>query len=160
MTLLLLLVACTSETDSAGNDTAETGLDTADSGSNEPGVLVLSFRMDVDNIDNMEEPPLGTFKGSIYAEDQSTAIGPIDGAVSLIDFEVLNIDLSTTGGPTAALWSSDPLPSQKLWVLGCLDSDANDCDKKDPITVPNENKLLLAAGGETPFTVYLGMLSP
>lgn len=159
MILTLLLAACNPEADS-GIDTADTQPEPSDTASTEPGVLVLSFQMDVDYIDNMEEPPLGSFKGSIYAEDQSTAIGPIDGAVSLIDFEVLNIDLSTTGGPTAALWSSDPLPSQKLWVLGCLDSDANECDKKDPITVPNENKLLLAAGGETPFTVYLGMLSP
>lgn len=160
MLLSLLFFACSSEAESGGADSAVDTADSADSASTEPGVLVLSFQMNVDQLENMEEPALGTFRGSIYAEDQSTAIGPIEGAVSMIDFTVENLDLTVTGGPTGPLWSADPLPSQKLWVLGCLDSDNNECDKKDPVTVPNDNKLLLAAGGETAFTVYLGLLSP
>ena len=161
MLLSLFVLACTTEAETGGSDSAvDTGDSAPECDPTEPGVLVLSFQMDVDQLDNMEEPAVGTFRGSIYAEDQSTAIGPIEGAVSMIDFTVENVDLTVTGGPTGALWSADPLPSQKLWVLGCLDSDGNDCDKKDPITVPNDNKLLLAACGETAFTVYLGLLNP
>lgn len=155
--LLLALAGCATGADSSGDSAGEPACDTADTA--EPGVLGVQFVLDADLVDNMEEPPVGAFHGSIFAEDQATATGPIDGAVSMVDFQV-DLDFTTSTDPTAVLWTSDPWPPQKLWVLGCLDSDANDCDKKDPITVPNTNKFLLASCGETDVTVNMELLSP
>ena len=138
-----------------------------DSGSDEPtgpGTLALSFQMDDDLIVDMEddgEEPVGTFGGSIFAEDQASNIGPIDGAVSLADFEV-DLDLTPDGGPTEVLYTSEPLDPQIVWILGCLDSDANDdCgDVGDPITEPPANKVEILPEVETAFTVYMGLLRP
>ena len=58
------------------------------------------------------------------------------------------------------MWTTDTLAPQVVWVLGCLDSDGNDCDTQDPITVPNENKFAIAESGTTSFTVFLWMLNP
>ena len=159
---VLAWIGCaTQTTDSAdtGSDSAADTADSADTASDEPGVLGLMFSLDVDLIPDMEEPPIGNFRGSIYAEDQASALGPIDGAVALADIEIA-LDFFTTSDTTGVLWTSDPWPAQKLWVLGCLDSDGNDCDKKDPITVPNTNKFLLAPGGETDVTVSMELLNP
>lgn len=134
--------------------------DTGDTGSGGSPVLELSFQMDADYIPSMDEPPVGSFRGSIYAEADASAIGPNDGSEPLLDFTVDDIDLTDGGGPTGPLWSTDTLASQIVWVLGCLDSDGNDCDTHDPITVPNENKLQIEPSGTTSFTVYMGMLNP
>jgi hypothetical protein len=152
-----LLTGCDSSSsvdDTSGGDTSG---DTSGGG---PPVLELSFQMDADFIPSMEEPPVGSFRGSIYAEADASAVGPVDGAEPLLDFSVDGIDLSDGGGPTGVLWTTDTLAAQVVWVLGCLDSDGNDCDTHDPITVPNENKFAIAESGTTSFTVYMGMLNP
>ncbi len=162
MLLLLSIIACTG---SNGGGGADDSADSGDSGTGQadtgPAMLSLQFKMDSDYIPAMAdngETPVGLFRGSIFAEDQSTDIGPIDGAVSLVDFDV-QIDLTPDGGPTDVAWTSEPLDPQILWVLGCLDADNNDCEKGDPITLPPENKLRLEAGG-TNFIVQMGMLRP
>ena len=150
MHLLYLALACSSDP----------ALDSGGPATTPPDPTIgLSFSMDVDLIEDMEEPPQGDFHGSIFAEDQATAVGPIDGAVTLADFTVPDLDLAD-GGPTEILWESDRIEPQKLWVLGCFDTDDNDCDAKDPITVPNTNKFLTLADQRTDLTVYLGLLSP
>lgn len=146
--LLPLLVACSSEKDDTG--TPAPG----------PGTLTLSFQMDDDYLASMDEPAVGTFRGSIYAEADASAVGPVDGAVSMQDLEVADIDLTDAGGPTAAMVTTDPFDAQIVWILGCLDTDGNDCDHNDPITVPNDNKVEILADADTPFTVYFGMLNP
>lgn len=158
----LLALACTADDAASDDSTTKDGMDSAgDSPADTtPGTLSLSFRMDADYIPSMEEPPVGTFRGSIYAEADASSVGPVDGASPLLDFSVAGVDLSSDGGPTAALYTSDPLAPQIVWILGCLDSDDNDCDKSDPITVPNENKVIVAAGTDTPFTVFMGLLNP
>lgn len=158
-TFWLCFLACATEpTDSAGDSAAAPECDTADV--TEPGVLGLAFSLNPALIEDMEEPPVGTFRGSVFPEDQvEGASGPIDGAVPLADLEVA-LDFSTSTDATGVLWTSDPWPTQKLWVLGCLDSDGNDCDKKDPITVPNTNKFLLSPCGETDVTVKMELLNP
>lgn len=150
--LLLALLGCS---DVKTDDTAGVA-DTAPSG---PGTLSLTFGMDTDYISNMSEPPSGSFLGSVYAEADASSIGPVDGAVPLFDLQVDGLDLSS-GGPTAVVYTSDPLDAQIVWILGCLDSDGNDCDYGDPITVPNTNKVQVAAGVDTTFNVYFGMLNP
>lgn len=152
--LTLLAVACTGTSDSAAGDSA---VDTAPTG---PGTLALAFQMEADLIPSMDEPPVGTFEGSIYAEDDCTAVGPVDGAASLEDFSVA-VDLTDGGGPTAALYATQPLDPQIVWIVGCLDTDANGCgDVGDPITVPNDDKVIVVAEAATPFTVQMNMLRP
>ncbi len=159
--LLLALAACfgTPKDDTAAGETAETAAPTG------PGTLALSFRMDADYLTTIAEnghSPTGTFGGSIYAEEDASSMGPNDDAVSLFDFSVA-VDLSSGGGPTATLLVTDPIEAQIVWVLGCLDIDvpADGCgDAGDPITIPNENKVQVVAGTETPFEVYMGMLRP
>lgn len=155
MPALLLLIAgfgsaCIGGEPDDSGDAAPTG----------PGTLALSFRMDPDLLPSMAEAPAGPFRGSVFREDDATSIGPVDGARALVEFEAAALDLSADGGPSAVAWTSEPIEPQIVWVLGCLDVDANDCDEGDPITIPNENKLRIDAGVETPFEVFLGMLNP
>lgn len=155
LALLLLLLACAPPADTAAAE--DSAADAAPTG---PGTLALSFRMDDDYLPEMDEPAVGVFRGSIYAEDDASAVGPVEGAASLLDLEIEGVDLSADGGPTAVLAVTEPLDPQIVWVLGCLDTAADDCEVGDPITVPNENKLEVVAETETPFEVYLGMLLP
>lgn len=157
---LLLALACAPVDDTDSTAPTDTAADTADTGSGGPGTLGLSFRMDDDYLAEMDEPAVGTFRGSIYAEADATQIGPNEGAVSLLDFTVDGVDLTDGGGPTDVLYTTAPLDPQIVWVLGCLDADANDCDEGDPITVPNENKLAVVADAATDVEIYLGMLRP
>ena len=160
--LALALLACSS---ADPDDTAEVPVN-ADTGE-APGTLALSFRMDDDYIATLEangQAPVGTFGGSIYAEDDASSVGPNDGAVPLYDFSVEGVDLSLEGGPTEVLHVTErSFEVQVVWVLGCLDVDdpADGCgDVGDPITIPNENKVQVVSGTETDFTVYMGMLRP
>ena len=114
-------------TDTAGDTDAQTG----------PATLHLSFDLDPDLIPTMDEPAAGTFKGSVFAEADASAVGPNEGAVPLADFESEPIDFDTTGGVRANLATVGPIDAQIVWILGCLDSDANECDTHDAITVPN-----------------------
>ncbi|MFN7142152.1 MAG: hypothetical protein ACK4YP_00125 [Myxococcota bacterium] len=166
--LLLLLSACTGSPadDTGAADTAGTAdtADTADTAPPPPGSLALTFRIDDDLIPEMAEAgeaPIGTFSGAIFREQDGTDLGPVDGAVPLAEFGV-TVDLTPDGGPTAALYTSDPIEPQIVWVLGCLDSDANgECgDAGDPITVPSENKFRVEPETTTTVEVYMGMLRP
>lgn len=151
--MILLLLACTGSTTETGDTSAE-GDTTATL-----ATLQLSFQMDDDLIEGMDEPPIGLFHGSIYREDDATAIGMNEGAESLVDFESTSLDLSGGGGPSEVAWTSEPLEPQTLWILGCLDSDANDCECGDPITVPNDNKVAVVQG-DNPITVRMELLHP
>jgi hypothetical protein len=159
--LALLLFACTT---AEPDDTAE--IPVAPDTEEGPGTLALSFRMDDDYLAAIAEngqTALGTFGGEIYAEDDASSVGPNEGAVSLYSFSVEGVDLTVEGGPTAVLHVTEAFDPQIVWVLGCLDIDvpADGCgDVGDPITIPNENKVQVAAGAETAFTVYMGMLRP
>jgi hypothetical protein len=156
--LLLALLACATAMDSGGDDSG--GDDSGDSAApTGPAVLQLSFAMDTDLVADMTEPPAGIFRGSIYAEDDASAVGPADGAESLVDFVSEAIDLAGSGGPSAVAWTSDPLDPQTLWVLGCLDVDDNDCDCKDPITYPYDVKFAVVPG-DNPLTVRMELLHP
>ena len=160
MTLpLLLLLACAGSPGSPGAGGSDTSAP-LDSGDTSPGALALSFQMEADLIASMDVPPVGSFYGSIYAENDASAGGPDDGAVSLEDLSA-DLDLSDNGGPTDVLYTSQPLDSAVVWVLGCLDVDGDGCgDEGDPITVPNDDKVAVPGGSETPFTVYMSMLRP
>lgn len=135
--------------------------DSADSAEAEPttATLELSFVMDPDLIPEMAEAPAGTFQGSIYAEDDATGFGPDEGAVSLLDFESSALDLSADGGPSAVAFSGGELDPQIIWILGCLDSDADDCECGDPITHPNDNKVEIVVG-PNPLSVKMELLHP
>lgn len=164
MNLLLLFLACSGGSKESAEPTTDSGTETTTDGCStvegKTGTLALSFKMEWDYLGSMEEPPVGHFLGSIYACKDASAIGPVDGAVSLLDVDV-EMDLSQSNGdPTAVLYTSTALPSESVWVLGCLDSDANDCDKHDLITRPTQNLVVVAPDAETPFTVFLGMLNP
>lgn len=145
---LLALLACTGSGDDSSTPAPTTG------------ALALTFRMDADYIASMSEPPVGTFRGSIYAEADASAVGPDEGASSLVDFTAEGVDLSDGGGPTRTPFVTEALDPQVVWVLGCLDTTGDECEAGDPITVPNENKVEVLAGDATPFEVYLGMLHP
>ena len=123
------------------------------------GSLALSLAMEEDYIPSMDEPPIGTFRASVFRGEDVTAIGPVEGAVALDDIEVANVDLTTGGGPVD-LATALELPVCRVVILGCLDSDANDCDQKDAITLPNDNGFQVVVGVSTPVQVFLGLLNP
>lgn len=143
--MLLALLACAT----APVDSAETG----------PALLQLSFAMDADLVADMDDAPAGTFRGSIYAEDDASGVGPAEGAESLVDFVSEVVDLADSGGPSAVAWTSEALDPQTLWILGCLDVDANDCDCKDPITRPMDVKFAVVPGNNA-LTVRMELLHP
>lgn len=151
----VFVTACATASDSA--DSADTG-DTADTGDVGVAVVELSFAMDPDLIAEMAEAPVGTFHGSIFAEADATGFGPNEGAVALVDFESGALDLSVEGGPSAVAYTTELAP-QVVWILGCLDSDVNDCECGDPITHPNDNKVQVVAGAN-PLTVQMELLHP
>jgi hypothetical protein len=124
-----------------------------------PVTVGLGIDLDADLIPTMAEPAVGVFRGSVFAEDQATSFGPIEGAVSLQDFTTEPLDFGTAGGTLTTTTELGPLDPQILWVLGCFDGDDNDCDAGDPITVPNENKFQVDATTTT-LTLTLSLLSP
>jgi hypothetical protein len=159
--LVALLLACPSPAEKG--DTGDTAADTETTPTG-PGTLLLTFRMDDDLIPAMAEngeSPVGPFYGSIYAEADASSIGPNDGAQPLLDFTVEGLDLSADGGPDDVTFTTDPLAPQIVWIMGCLDADANGCDDVgDPITVPSENKARVEPAAEAPVEIYMGMLRP
>lgn len=124
-----------------------------------PSTLVLSFDLDPGLIEQMSEPAVGLFEGSVFAENDASALGPNDGATPLLDFTSEALDFGTAGGLLAEKATVGPVDPQIVWILGCLDSDANGCDIGDPITIPNENKFQLTAG-EAPYTIKMSLLNP
>ena len=156
--MLLALLACV-----GGKDTPVDSSVT-DTGPFPEGQLALRFDIDADYRDAMDEPALGHFRGSFWRSDEVEAIGPIEGAEDLGSISVNNIDL--TGDATAVLFTSEPLPPIEVTVLGFLDSDGNmdpdnpDPDKKDPVTLPNENAFHVVSGETVEVTVWFGFLSP
>ncbi len=158
--LIIAFLAClppVADTADSG-DIADVG-DTADTGEVGPATLDLQFTMDADLIEDMSEPPVGIFRGSIYAEADASALGPADRAVPLLDFVSDSIDLTVGGGPSPVAFSTDTLDAQIIWILGCLDADANECEKGDPITFPNDNKFAIVAGPNL-IDVTMELLNP
>ena len=159
----LLVVAVLAGGCSGGKDpthsghTGHTGEPTTDLQG--PATLHLSFDLDPDLIPTMAEPAAGIFRGSIFAENDASAVGPNAGAVPLTDFESDPLDFGTTGGLQANKATVGPIDAQIVWILGCLDSDGNECDQNDPITIPNENKFQVLPG-DGDYTVKMSLLNP
>ncbi len=161
--VLLALLACTGEeadsADSADTAVADTSPPTG------PGTLSVSVKMDSDMVDDLVadgESANALVNGSVFAEaDVNAASGPVDGAVSLGDFSV-TVDLSVEGGPSAVIYTTDPLEPQIVYILGCMDTDNNaDCgDKGDPVTIPATNKAQVLPEVDTPFTMVFGLRRP
>jgi len=145
--LFIALSGCAADVDTGNDEVALDG----------PGTLLVSFSMEEDLIPSMEEDPVGEFLGSIFAEDDASAIGPADGAEALEDLAV-SMDLSS--GTTTETYTTAPLEPGIYWILGCLDVDGNDCEAADPITVPNENKFQVEADTEVSAAVFMSMLNP
>lgn len=165
MLVLLLALGCA---DKGGDDTAasaETG-ETGDTGPVGEGQVAITFSMDPDYIDVMDEPPVGRFWGTIWNSDDVTDLGPNDGAVGLEDINLESLDLTGGDTPTAVLFTSGELPAIRISVLGFLDSDANsdadapDPDEKDPVTLPNDNRFNVVADETTTINVFFGFLNP
>jgi len=160
MTALLLplaLLACVGDKD---GDTADAADDTAP----QPGTLALTFAMNDDYIDSLDdgEEALGDFTGSIFYGDEVDALGPIDGAVVLESVFVAGVDLRPDGGPTGVLYTTGELPGGEVVILGYLDTDVSGGDGPDggdPVTLPSDNDFDVDAG-ETTVEVYFGLLNP
>jgi hypothetical protein len=150
----LALAACAGD----GGDAPPAGAHSG-SGPGGPVSFALAIDLDGDLVPTMSEPAVGVFRGSVFAEDQATSFGPVDGAVSLQDFTTEPLDFGAAGGRLDTATTLGALDPQVVWILGCLDSDDNDCDAADPITVPNENKLQVDAATTT-LTLTLSLLSP
>lgn len=154
---VLLWCAGCSGGDEKTDDTAETS--ETGSAALGPASLVLSFDLDADLIPTMDEPATGVFRGSVFAEADASAIGPNEGAVPLADIASPVLDFGTTGGRSPVSVTIERIAPQILWVVGCLDSDDNDCDCKDAVTLPNENKFD-ATSGENVLTITMSLLNP
>ncbi len=169
--LLLLAftaVACTgNKDDSGGEDSASNGADGADGtdGEDSPvtSVLRLSFDIDADYRDVMDEPAQGNFWGDVYHADEVSSVGPDEGAVALASLYVADIDL--TGDATGILLETEAITAVSVIILGFLDSDGNanpdgpGPDQRDPVTLPGQNRTDLMAGS-TDVTVFFGLLNP
>lgn len=157
--LVLLFAACTTDDDSGTLDTADSAEPTG------PGTLAISVQMEDDLLTDLAddgESAIAIVAGEVYAEaDVEEGSGPIAGAVPLGEFSE-TVDLSDDGGPSGVLLVTVPLEPQIVYVLGCLDSDANgDCgDAGDPVTFPSQNKFQVFAGVETPVIMQLGLRRP
>ncbi len=152
--LLPLLLACATVSDSADTASEDTSPPAPTTASVE-----LAFVMDFDLVAEMAEPPVGVFRGSIFAEDDATGFGPNEDAVALLDFESDPIDLTATGGPSAVAYVGGELEPGIVWILGCLDTAGDDCECGDPITHPNDNKLEIVVGAN-PLEVTMELLHP
>ena len=130
------------------------------------GTLAITFAMDADFIDIMDEAPVGPFWGTIYAADQVTGIGPDDDAVEYGSIYVETVDLSPDGATTAVLFTTDALPVMEVVILGFVDSDGNadpdspGPDTRDPVTLPADNDFDVIGGLETTIEVYFGLINP
>jgi hypothetical protein len=160
--LLIAVAACSSKNDDlASEDTGEPPDTTATA-----STLGLAFELDPDLILAMDEPATGVFHGSVFAEADASAVGPNDGATSLVDFDSAVLDFGAEGGVVSVgTLLPDELAPQIVWILGCLDTTAtaddpgDDCECGDPITVPNEDKFQLAPG-RNDLVVQLTLLHP
>jgi hypothetical protein len=166
--LILALCACTGKSDGDSGGAGGGEDSGAGTGGEEDGPvtgrLSLSFGIDVDHQDLMEEDAIGPFWGSFYDADDVTGVGPNDGAVALGSIHVEEIDLRE--GPSAVLFTSEDLTAQKIVVLGFLDSDGNATpgdegpDDKDPVTLPGDNRFTLVGGETAEVQVWFGLLNP
>ena len=160
--LVSIFVACSDTTMDSGGDTADSGDSAAPTGA---GTLAISVKMEDDLLADLAEDgedAISTVAFDVYLEaDVVETSGPIAGAVALGSYSG-QVDLSVDGGPTAVLYTTDPLDPQIVYVLGCLDSDHNDdCgDAGDPVTFPTMNKFQVEAGVESPITMQLGLRRP
>jgi hypothetical protein len=149
---LLLLLGCPV----APEDTGETG------GAG-VGQLGLSFEIDPDQQDRMDEAPVGVFTGSFYLATDVTVLGPNAGAEAVGEILVEGVDLRA--GATEVLFTSDDLPAEAIVVLGFLDSDDNrdpddaSPDNADPVTLPGQNTFLVEAGSTSEARVHFGFLN-
>ncbi len=149
----------------ADDDDSAVAADDDDSGP-AMGTLALSFRLDPDWAEGMDEPAVGAFYGSIFLSSQVSGIGPEDDAVNLGSADVKLVDLTGEDLSTGVLVVTEPLPAEWVVVLGFLDSDGNsveddrDPDENDPVTLPNDNQFLVVEGEETEAEVFFGFLNP
>ena len=161
MLSLLFVMAC-SGAESAG-DSGAAGDGGASAG---PGTLAVSFAIDLDYRDVMDEPAVGPFWGTIYLADDVSGVGPVDGAQEFGSVYVESVDLSGDAGASATLFTSDPIDATEVVILGFLDSDGNadtaapDPDDRDPVTLPADNKFTVVPDATTDVQVWLGFLNP
>ncbi len=166
--LTLLLAACLEPSPA---DTADSAVDTAfDTATDAPaacadaattGSLALSFRMEADLIPGMATPPAGTFYGAVLATADMTPTGPVAGAPLYANVVVNDDDLTAQGGPTAMLGTVTDLPACELSLLGFLDLDGDTLvDRGEPVTLPDDAMVTVAADAPTAYEVYFRLLSP
>lgn len=166
--LTLLLAACLEPSPSDTADSAvDTASDTATDGAvacaeaDTTGSLALSFRMEADLIPGMATPPAGTFYGAVLATADMTPTGPVAGAPVYANVVVNDVDLTAQGGPTAMLGTVTDLPSCELSLLGFLDLDGDTLiDRGEPVTLPDDAIVAVAADTPTAHEVYFRILSP
>ena len=167
--LTLLLTACLEPSPlDTGGDLADTAGDTATpfatcaeaAAAGATGTVQLSFRMEADFIPAMDEAPIGTFHGGFFATADMTSTGPAPGAEQLVYVRVDGVDLSDAGGPTAILATTDPVPACDVTLLGYLDTDGNEIDAGDPVTLPDDAKLTVAQGQSVAHEAYFRLLNP
>jgi hypothetical protein len=124
-----------------------------------PGAFDLSFQLDPDLVPDMAEPAAGAVLGAVYDEADATATGPVDGAVPLYDYVTASLDL-TDGAVSASAAETPLLDAPVVWLLACLDGNADGCGCGDPVTVPNANKVRVIGGVTTPIVVTFDLLHP
>ena len=159
--LFLVLAACT-PSDGADTGAGQAAAETTPA----EGALALTFAMDTDYMDLMQEEPTGSFHGAFWRGDEVSSIGPEDGAESLGSIFVEGIVLPADGSPTTILFTQEGLPAEEVVVLGFLDSDGNadpedpSPDAKDPVTLPSDNDFDVIGGETTEARVFFGFLNP
>lgn len=163
--LLVALVGCTGAPDSDSDvdsdvDTDTTPLTCAETSATGTIALSIAFETDLAGAMDEGEVPVGIFYGQVFRGEDVSGAGPVDAAVVLAEIETGEVDV-TDGGPTDAELAIDDVTACTVVILGCLDTDANGCERHDPVTLPNNNRFPIAGGATpTPVTVFLGLLNP
>lgn len=126
------------------------------------GTLAITFKMSEQDVRRMDEPPKGTFYGSIYRAEDVADGEAVDGAEPLESLRLQDVDIPPEGGrPTRQSWLSEALPAGGVIILGFLDSDGNASggdpapDDGDPRSRDVDNAFLVIANVERAAEVRL-----
>ncbi len=130
----------------------------------QPGTLKLRFGLaeSIRDEARMAKSVRGTAYGDLFASEDVSVVGPIDGAMEVANIRMA-IDVSMND-VSDGQWTSTPLKAGKYTFLGFFDvDDKSTPDKRrpvsgNPVTLPFTNKFDVKPGMETMGTVRFDLL--
>jgi hypothetical protein len=162
----------TSEASDADADTdadsdADGDVDTDADGDTNGTSLAVTFAIDPDVAESMDDPPVGMFYGQVFRADDVGPLGPSNDAEELGTITA-DLDLPLDGSATGILFELTPVPAVEIAILGFVDINGNadpedpdlGPDRGEPVTLPGDNKFDLQAEQQNVVEVFFGLLNP